>query len=103
MVGLRTVPIFQKLSEAELQRLESAAKRERFPADKVIIFEGDRAESLYVILTGSVKVFRTRTDGQEKVVNTFGPGAFFGEFAMLDGSPRSASISTLEENETMTM
>jgi CRP-like cAMP-binding protein len=97
MAGLEAVPIFQKLDAAEMASLLKIAHKETFASDKVIFFEGDRSEALYVILAGSVKVFRTSEDGKEKVVNTLGPGSFFGEFAMLDGAPRSASVAALEE------
>jgi CRP-like cAMP-binding protein len=98
---LRAVPIFEKLSQVELGEIEKASKREVFPPERVVFFEGDRSDSLYVILRGSTKVFQTSDEGKERILNTLGPGAFFGEISMLDGGPRSASVKALEETEML--
>ena len=66
-----------------------------FPKNAVIINEGDRGDSLYVILTGKVKVYVSDDDGREMILDTYGPGDYVGEMA-LDGRPRSASVMTLE-------
>ena len=97
MEGLKAVSIFQKLNDAELDQLTRIARQESFAPEKVIFFEGDRSDSLYVILAGSVRVFVTSDEGKEKVINTLGKGGFFGEIAMLDGEPRSASVVANEE------
>ncbi|HJW52432.1 MAG TPA: Crp/Fnr family transcriptional regulator [Burkholderiaceae bacterium] len=66
-----------------------------FPKNAVIINEGDRGDSLYVILTGKVKVYVSDDDGREMILDTYSPGDYVGEMA-LDGRPRSASVMTLE-------
>ena len=66
-----------------------------FPKNAVIINEGDRGDSLYVILTGKVKVYVSDDDGREMILDIYGPGDYVGEMA-LDGRPRSASVMTLE-------
>jgi CRP/FNR family cyclic AMP-dependent transcriptional regulator len=57
---------------------------------------GDLSDSLYIILSGRVKVFMSDEAGKEFVLSTIGPGDYFGEVA-LDGGPRSASIKTHED------
>lgn len=66
-----------------------------FPRNAVIVSEGDRTDSLYVILSGKVKFFLGDADGREVVLGTAGPGEYFGEMA-LDEGPRSASVMTVE-------
>jgi CRP/FNR family cyclic AMP-dependent transcriptional regulator len=67
----------------------------RYPANAVIISEGDLADSLFVILTGRVKVYSANAAGREVTIITHGPGEYVGELA-LDGGVRSASVMTLE-------
>jgi CRP/FNR family cyclic AMP-dependent transcriptional regulator len=66
-----------------------------FPKNAVIINEGDRGDSLFIILSGRVKVFVSDDEGREMVLADHGPGDYVGEMA-LDGQPRSASVITLE-------
>ena len=66
-----------------------------FPRNAVVLNEGDRTDSLYIILEGRVKAFVADADGKEVVLSTQGPGEYFGEM-VLDEGPRSASVMTLE-------
>lgn len=66
-----------------------------FPKNTVIINEGDRGDSMYIILTGRVKVFVSDEQGREMVLDDHGAGDYVGEMA-LDGRPRSASVMTTE-------
>ena len=66
-----------------------------YPKNTVFITEGDSSDSVFVILTGKVKVFISDTEGHEMILDTQGPGEYVGEMA-LDGNPRSASVMTLE-------
>lgn len=77
--------------------LELAARGQlrSFPKNAVIINEGDRGESLFVILSGRVKVYVSDDDGREMILDHHGPGDYVGEMS-LDGKPRSASVMTLE-------
>jgi CRP/FNR family cyclic AMP-dependent transcriptional regulator len=67
----------------------------RYPANAVLITEGDQADTLYIIVSGAVKVYAANDAGKEIILNTHGPGEYVGEMA-LDGGPRSASVMTLE-------
>ena len=66
-----------------------------FPAQAILINEGDATDSLYIVLSGRVKVYASSEDGRELVLSEYGPGAYFGELS-LDGERRSASIKALE-------
>jgi CRP/FNR family cyclic AMP-dependent transcriptional regulator len=66
-----------------------------FPKNTVIINEGDRGDSMFVILSGKVKVYVSDDDGREMILDTYGAGDYVGEMS-LDGRPRSASVMTIE-------
>jgi CRP/FNR family cyclic AMP-dependent transcriptional regulator len=66
-----------------------------YPKHAVIITEGDPSDSLYVILSGRVKVYLSDESGKEVVLDIHGPGRYVGEMA-IDNQPRSASVMTLE-------
>ena len=68
----------------------------RYPPNAVLISEGDTADSLYILLSGRVKVYSTSPNGKEVVITTHGAGEYFGELA-LDGGVRSASVMTMEK------
>ena len=67
----------------------------RYPANAVLINEGDATDSLYILLSGRVKVYSTNAEGKEVVIAIHGAGEYVGELA-LDGGVRSASVMTLE-------
>jgi CRP/FNR family cyclic AMP-dependent transcriptional regulator len=93
------VAFFQKLSEHELAQITSLSKRHKFNGDHVVFFEGSHSDSLYMIVSGSVKIYQRAQDGREKILCVLGPGEFFGEFSLVDGQPRSASVATLQPTE----
>ena len=83
------------LSAEELSAISAHAAARAFPRNAVVLNEGDRTDSLYIILEGRVKAFVSDTDGKEVVLSTQGAGEYFGEM-VLDEGPRSASVMTLE-------
>jgi CRP/FNR family cyclic AMP-dependent transcriptional regulator len=83
------------LNDPMVRELAERGQVRSFPKNAVIINEGDKGESLFVILTGRVKVYVSDDDGREMVLDIHGPGDYVGEMA-LDGRPRSASVMTLE-------
>jgi CRP/FNR family cyclic AMP-dependent transcriptional regulator len=87
-------PLLQ-LDEGALIALIPRGGAQDYPKASVVIQEGDLTDSLYIILSGRVKVFLSEEGGKEYVLSVIGAGDYFGEVA-LDGGPRSASIMTLE-------
>ncbi len=96
---LRNVPLFDSLPEADVLALSRRAVRKTFPKNTILVHEGDNTDSLYAIETGKVKVFLSDEDGKEIILNTHGPGEYFGEIALIDEAPRSASVITLEDSK----
>jgi CRP/FNR family transcriptional regulator, cyclic AMP receptor protein len=86
------------LGDAELRTLAAHATTKSFPKNTVIVNEGDDTDSLYVILSGRVKVFVSDDEGKEIVLTTQETGEYFGEM-VLDEGPRSASVMTLEPSQ----
>lgn len=93
---LANVPMFSALNEDELALLERHVSARNYPKNSVIINEGDDANSLYVILEGEVKVYLCNDEGKEIVINVQGEGEHFGELALIDNQPRSASVMTTQ-------
>jgi CRP/FNR family transcriptional regulator, cyclic AMP receptor protein len=85
---LKNVSLFEGLSQTQLDRLGERAVTRSYPKGAIIISEGDEAGTLYIVISGSVKVYL--------ILSTLGPGEHFGELALLDDTPRSASVATCE-------
>jgi CRP/FNR family cyclic AMP-dependent transcriptional regulator len=84
---LRTLPIFSTCSKKELSTIASAGKEVQFEAGKMICKEGESGAGMHIILEGETRV---QVGGRTK--RRLGPGAFFGEIALLDGGPRTATV-----------
>ena len=100
---LRTVPLFSGLQEAGLDELGRLAARRHYAKDGVIFFENDVGASLFMIERGRVKVSILGDDGREVILSVLGPGDFFGEMALLDDEPRSASAIAAEATDLITI
>ena len=85
----------QAISDPFVRSLAGLGRLRTYPKNTVFITEGDSSDSVFVILSGRVKVFISDTEGHEMILDTQGPGEYVGEMA-LDGKPRSASVMTLE-------
>jgi CRP/FNR family cyclic AMP-dependent transcriptional regulator len=93
---LEKVALFEGLSEAQLERLRERAVIRLHPKGAIVIHEGDEAGALFVIVSGTVKAYLSDEHGKEVVLSSMGPGEYFGELALFDDTPRSASVATLE-------
>lgn len=95
---LNSVPLFDTLSPTQLRNVYKHAVERRYEKGALILKEGEVAESLYVILSGTVKVFSldVRDAQREIIYKTLTIGDFFGEIPMFDQAPRSASVAALD-------
>lgn len=96
---LKTIPFFQHVTDTQLEELISLGQFIDFTGGTTLFQQGDKADCLYVILSGSVKVFAQDPNGQEVELSVLRHGAFFGELALVDGGTRSATVRTLEVSE----
>lgn len=101
--SLQLVPFFTGLQVDEAEELAQHLIPRRFGTGQVIFHLGDPGGLLYLINRGKVKISHATPDGQEVVLAILGPGDFFGELALLDDSPRSATAVALEATETWTL
>src|SRR3954464_6841567 len=85
----------QGIQDAFVRQLASLGRLRTYPKNTVFITEGDSSDSVFVILSGKVKVFISDTEGHEMILDTQTAGEYVGEMA-LDGNPRSASVMTME-------
>jgi CRP/FNR family cyclic AMP-dependent transcriptional regulator len=83
------------LHDETLRNIAATGVVRTFPRSTVLISEGDVGDSLYVILSGRVKVYSSNEAGREFVIDFHGAGEYVGEMT-LDGEPRSASVMTVE-------
>lgn len=90
-----TEQLINAIGDPMIRELASRGQTRSFPKNAVIINEGDRGDTLYVILSGKVKVYVSDDDGREMILDTHDAGEYVGEMS-LDGRPRSASVMTLE-------
>tara|TARA_Y100000588_G_scaffold147876_2_gene161778 strand:+ start:4286 stop:4963 length:678 start_codon:yes stop_codon:yes gene_type:complete len=98
---LKRVPLFEELSDGELDALSQVALLRTFPKDRVVIMAEEEGDSLFVIHDGQVKVSIVSEDGREVILSILGEGNFFGEMSLLDGHPRSANVTTTQETELL--
>lgn len=98
---LHKVYMFSELAPADTDKLTAHCQTRTYPANAILITEGDQTDSLYVIVDGEVKVFANDDSGKEVILNILGPGEYFGEIALVDDQPRSASVMTLAPTKVM--
>lgn len=92
---LKNVVLFKDLSLRDLGMVNDLMHERRYLADEVIFDEGEEGQGLFVVLEGRVKI--TRPNHPIPVLLEFGPGAFFGEVALLDQSVRTAQARAVDD------
>ena len=86
---------FAPIRQDTLREIAATGVVRQYPKQTVLIHDGDTGDSLYIILSGRVKVYASNAAGREVVIDFHGPGECLGEMS-LDGSTRSASVMTIE-------
>jgi len=94
---LRTVPIFAELDEQSLAELSAKCRRSVHKRNTVLMTEGESGDTLFIIESGSAKVYVSDDSGEEMVLYIKDAGEYIGDLALLDNEPRSASVATLEK------
>lgn len=100
---LAKTPLFAGLDESELLGLGACAHRRSYHKGEYIFHQGDTGNAVFVLTEGRVKVIFASEDGDEMILATLQPPDVFGELALIDGGPRSASIQTLEPTTVLTL
>jgi CRP/FNR family transcriptional regulator, cyclic AMP receptor protein len=101
---LKGVDLFSALDDAQLDTLASMIIEKPYRKGEIILMEDDdSSQSLFIIARGEVKVVLTAEDGREAILASLKEGDFFGEMALLDGEPRSATVRAVEESRLLTI
>jgi CRP/FNR family transcriptional regulator, cyclic AMP receptor protein len=100
---LRKVNLFSELDQTELTEISRVAIPRHFPKDQVIFYEQDEGDVCFVIASGRVKVTIASPEGKEIILSVLEAGDLFGEMALFDNSPRSATIVALEDAEVYSL
>jgi CRP/FNR family cyclic AMP-dependent transcriptional regulator len=102
-VLLRNVPLFSMLSEVQLQLLTQVLSRKAYPKNSTIIAAGDPTDAMYIVVSGRLKVVMSDKEGQEVILAILDQGEFFGEMGLIAQAPRSATVTTIEPCELLTI
>ncbi len=100
---LERVPLFQNLNHRQIQILARRMVEREFPAGATIVTQGQGGEGLFIVALGKAEAIRERRDGERVTVNVFGPTDFFGELALLDDGPRTASVVAVEPTRCLVL
>ena len=95
---LKNVPIFEDLSNREIQNITRIAYQRRYTADEIVIHEGQNAAGMYIVMDGKVEVTRELEDGTLLRLATLADGEFFGDVGLLDSSPRTATVTASSDS-----
>ena len=98
VVALRALPMFATLGEEQLAAIAQVALLRTVPRHGVVLNAGDYIDSIYLILSGGLKVVMGDQEGREVILSMLGPGDFFGEMGVIDDHPRSATVRATDES-----
>jgi CRP/FNR family cyclic AMP-dependent transcriptional regulator len=101
VTSLRRCALFAHADDATLMAVSRGLRRRRFRRNEVIFHQGDTGDSLHIVASGALKIVLPSAEGDEAIIATLRPGDFFGELALLDGAPRSATATAIEPSETL--
>ena len=100
---LAEVPLFTLLDEEERAALAAHLDVVRFPAEHIVFHYGEPGSSMLIVRTGAAELSFKNDTGEKIVLETVGPGDFFGELAFLDGGARSATVRVTEPMDALLM
>jgi CRP/FNR family cyclic AMP-dependent transcriptional regulator len=98
---LKTVPLFASFGDEQLRLITPVVTRRSVPRSSMIMAAGDPTDSLYIVISGRLKVMMSDAEGKEVILSILGPGEFFGEMGLIDDAPRSASVVAIEPCELL--
>ncbi len=96
--ALAAVPLFSQVGRSDLERLARAAVERHFAAGSTIVKEGERGVAMFIIVSGQAQA----TKGETKLAE-YGPGSFFGDLALFESFPRSATITATSDLECLAL
>jgi CRP-like cAMP-binding protein len=103
MLFLRRVSIFSSMTLEQLRVLSSHLSEQHFLPGEVVFTEGDYSQELYIVASGDVDIVKDYGGPHERALNRLRSGDFFGEMAIFEGAPRSATAKTHSETELLVL
>ena len=98
---LKTIPLFSELSDDALNDIARMMVKQTYKKDNMVLIEEEVGSTMFIILSGRVKISRISDEGREVILSILVDGDFFGEMSILDGQTRSANAVTLEDSELL--
>jgi CRP/FNR family transcriptional regulator/CRP/FNR family cyclic AMP-dependent transcriptional regulator len=98
---LRQITLFAGLSDAALAALATRVRTRAYRKGEVLFHKDDPGTALFLVRAGRIKISTFSSEGKEAVFTVHGPGEVFGELALLDGAPRSATATALEPSRLL--
>lgn len=98
---LREIPLFHDLPDEQVDFLISLTHKFTYPRNSILLTQGELSNSLFIVVSGRLKVFANGAEGRQTLLAFLGTGDFVGELSLLDDGPRSASVMAVEETKTL--
>ena len=95
---LRRIPLFSSLKDDELEAIYKLSYIRKCTKDSVILLENEGGDTLFIIISGKVKVTTFSESGKEVIFSILSEGDFFGDMSLMDGKPRSATVISIEDS-----
>jgi CRP/FNR family cyclic AMP-dependent transcriptional regulator len=103
MALMKQIPLFADMPREQLQSLMGALNRRFYRKGQTILHQGDLGDSLFVIVSGKVRIYTLSPEGHELSIWIYDEGDFFGEMALLTGEPRSACAEAMQPTEVLVL
>ncbi len=100
---IRAFPLFKVLPITEVRAIAFAALDEKIKAKTILIEQGEMAKAVYLVLRGSLRIYRLTKDGEEISLGVAGTGDVIGEMALVDSAPRSAFVEAITDSELLSL
>ena len=100
---LSEVSLFSQMKGEDLKRIADQTRRQQFDKGQVIIKEGAHGSKLFIIISGRAEAIKDLGGKSERILGSFGPRSYFGEMALIDDLPRSASVVAKEDTHVLTL
>ena len=100
---LKKVDLFSDLSSKYVKKISMICTEREYKKDDYIVRQNDSGVRLFIILSGKVKIVKTKGNGEKLEIATHGSGEFFGELAILDGAKRTADVIAVENTKCLAL
>ena len=100
---IRRVPLFALLTANQAESVADAVSKRRFKRGEVIVGQGEKSNTLFIILTGRTRVITSDKRGREVILATLQPGDYIGEMSLIDNKPHSATVRAEVQTDMLTL